>query len=150
MSLPLSIDYKIFFKKVKDQIQQAQIKASIKVNQELLLLYWQLWRHILNVQSEAERGDKVIPMLTKDLREAFPGMKWFSERNIKYMRRFAREYPNFEFGQQAVAQITWSHNILLLQKVKDPEQRLRYAQKAVENGRSRNVMVLHIERKLFE
>jgi len=66
------------------------------------------------------------------------------------MRRFAREYPNFEIGQQAVAQITWSHNILLLQKVKDPEQRLRYAQKAVENGRSRNMMVLHIERKLFE
>lgn len=150
MSLSLNIDYKVFFKKVKDQIQQAQIKASIKVNQELLLLYWQLWKHILNVQSEAERGDKVIPMLAKDLKEAFPGMKWFSERNIKYMRRFAREYPSFEIGQQVVAQITWSHNILLLQKVKDPEQRLRYAQKAVENGRSRNVMVLHIERKLFE
>jgi predicted nuclease of restriction endonuclease-like (RecB) superfamily len=77
-------------------------------------------------------------------------MKGFSERNIKYMRRFAREYPNFEIGQQAVAQITWSHNILLLQKVKDPAQRLRYAQQAVENGRSRNVMVIHIERKLFE
>lgn len=150
MSFALNIDYKTFFKKVKDQIQQAQIKASIKVNQELLTLYRQLWKQVLNVQSEAERGDKVVPLLAKDLKEAFPGMKGFSERNIKYMRRFAREYPDFEIGQQAVAQITWSHNILLLQKVKDPVQRLRYAQQAVENGRSRNMMVIHIERKLFE
>ena len=66
------------------------------------------------------------------------------------MKLFAEAYPHFEIGQQAVDQITRSHNILLLTKVKDPEQRLRYAQKAIENGRSRNVMVIHIERKLFE
>jgi len=150
MTLSLNSDYKIFFKTVKDQIQQAQIKASVKVNQELLLLYRQLWKHILNVQNQAGWGDKVIPMLSKDLKEAFPGMKGFSERNIKYMRRFAKEYPDFEIGQQAVAQLTRSHNILLLQKVDDHDQRLRYANKTIENGRSRNVMVMHIERKLFE
>lgn len=150
MSLALNADYKTFFKKVKDQIQQAQIKASIKVNQELLLLYRQLWKQVLNVQSEAERGDKVIPLLAKDLKEAFPGMSGFSKRNLFSMRAFAEAYDEKEIVQTAVAQITWSHNILLLQKVKDPTQRLWYAQQAVENGRSRNMMVIHIERKLFE
>ena len=66
------------------------------------------------------------------------------------MRRFAQTYPDFEIGQQAVAQITWSHNILLMQKCDSMEKRLRYAQQAVENGWSRNVMVHHIESKLYE
>lgn len=104
----------------------------------------------MNVQSEAERGDKVIPLLAKDLKEAFPGMSGFSKRNLFSMRAFAEAYDEKEIVQTAVAQITWSHNILLLQKVKDPTQRLWYAQQAVENGRSRNMMVIHIERKLFE
>lgn len=68
MLLSLNIDYKTFFKNVKDQIQQSQIKASIKVNQELLLLYRQLWKQVLKIQSEAERGDKVVPLLAKDLK----------------------------------------------------------------------------------
>ena len=143
-------DYKEFLASVKQRIQQAQIKAAIKVNQELLFLYWQIGKHILEVQANAERWDKVILQLSKDLKESFPGMKWFSKTNLKYMKLFAEAYPHFEIGQQAVDQITRSHNILLLTKVKDPEQRLRYAQKAIENGRSRNVMVIHIERKLFE
>jgi hypothetical protein len=66
------------------------------------------------------------------------------------MRRFAFEYPSEGFVQQAVGQITWSHNVLLLEKINDPAQRLRYAQKAIENGWSRNTMIHRIESRLFE
>lgn len=142
--------YKAFLTWVKQHIQQAQIKAATKVNQELLLLYWQIGNQIVMIQKESEWGDKILDQLSSDLKEAYPWMKGFSVRNLKYMRRFAREYPHFTIGQEPLAQITRYHNIALLQKVKDPQQRLRYAQKAVENGWSRNMMVIHIERKLFE
>jgi len=72
-------------------------------------------------------------MLAKDLKEAFPDMKGFSKSNLKYMRQFAETYTSEEISQQAVGQITWSHNIKLFSKVKDQQQRFRYAQKAIEN-----------------
>lgn len=150
MSLSLNTDYKTFFKTIKHQVQQAQIRASIKVNQELLLLYRQTGKHILEVQAKSDRWDKVIPQLAKDLKEAFPGIKGFSRRNLLYMRRFASEYGDLEIVQAPLAQITWYHNIALLEKLDTSEQRIRYAQKAIENGWSRNMMVLHIERELFE
>lgn len=150
MSISLNSNYKIFFKTVKDQIQQAQIKASVKINQELVLLYRQLWKRILNVQSEADRGDKIIPQLATDLKESFPDMKGFSRSNIHNMRRFASEYDDHQIVQGPLGQITRYHNIALLEKLDTSEQRIRYAQKAIENGRSRNMMVIHIERKLFE
>lgn len=77
-------------------------------------------------------------------------MTGFSSRNLLYMRRFANEYDDFEIVQQLVAQIPWGHNIVLMDKLSTSEQRIRYAQQAIENGRSRNVMIMHIERKLFE
>ena len=66
------------------------------------------------------------------------------------MRSFAQAWQDYEVVQEALAQITWWHNLALLEKVKDPEQRLWYARKTVENGRSRNVLVLHVEREFFE
>ena len=77
-------------------------------------------------------------------------MKGFSTRNLKYMRRFAREYPDFTIGQEPLAQISRYHNITLLQKIKDEKKRFRYAQKSVEHGRSRNVMVMQLESGLYE
>jgi predicted nuclease of restriction endonuclease-like (RecB) superfamily len=77
-------------------------------------------------------------------------MKGFSRTNLMNMRRFAFEYPSEEFVQQAVGQITRSHNILLLEKISDPVQRVRYAQKAVQNGRSRNTMTHRIETDLYK
>lgn len=104
----------------------------------------------MNVQSEADRGDKIIPQLATDLKESFPDMKGFSRSNIHNMRRFASEYDDHQIVQGPLGQITRYHNIALLEKLDTSEQRIRYAQKAIENGRSRNMMVIHIERKLFE
>jgi predicted nuclease of restriction endonuclease-like (RecB) superfamily len=150
MSFPVDKSYKEFLKEVKSKIQYAQTKAVIAVNQELLYLYWDIGNEIIRRQTKANWGDSVIGQLSKDLKKEFPSMKGFSTRNLKYMRRFAREYPTFENRQQAVAQIGWSHNLLLIQKVKDIKERFWYAQKAVEHGWSRSMMVHHIERRLYE
>lgn len=77
-------------------------------------------------------------------------MKGLSARNLKYMRKFAEIYPDFELVQQVVALLPWGHNVFLMDKIKTPEKRLWYARKAINNGWSRNVMVMQIEHKLYE
>jgi predicted nuclease of restriction endonuclease-like (RecB) superfamily len=110
-----------------------------------VLLYWQLGQDILTRQRQQGWGAKVIDRLARDLQKEFPDMKGFSPRNLKYMRAFAEAYPNEPIVQEVLAQITWYHNIALIEKLKSPEERLWYAQKTVENGWSRNVLVHQIE-----
>ena len=141
--------YRNFFVEIKQKIQQAQVKATVTVNQQLLVLYWEIGTEIIQRHKTSSWGDKVLEQLSSDLKKAFPDMKGFSTRNLKYMRRFAQNYPNFEIGQQPVAQISWSHNILLLQKCPDKKERLFYAQKALQNGWSRNIMVHQIDLQLY-
>jgi hypothetical protein len=92
MEEQLQKDYILFFSKIKDRIQNAQIKAAISANSQMLLLYWQLGKSILENQSNKGWGAKIIPNLAKDLAKAFPQLKGFSERNLKYMKKFAEEY----------------------------------------------------------
>jgi len=125
--------YKKFLVEIKQIIQEAQVKAVITVNQQMLLLYWKIGNEILDRQKTAGWGDNVIGQLSADLKKTFPGMKGFSKRNLKYMRRFARVYSDFTIGQEPLAQITWYHNITLLQKCPDKKERLWYAQKNYNN-----------------
>jgi predicted nuclease of restriction endonuclease-like (RecB) superfamily len=101
---------------LKQRIQSAQQRASLSVNRELILLYWQIGRDILERQDLQGWGAKVIDRLAHDLTTAFPDMKGFSRRNLLYMRSFAERWPDAEFVQQAVAQIPWGHNILIITK----------------------------------
>ena len=121
------------------------MRAALSVNRELVLLYWQLGQDILTRQRQQGWGAKVIDRLASDLQKEFPDMKGFSPRNLKYMRAFAEAYPNEPIVQEVLAQITWYHNIALIEKLKSPEERLWYAQKTVEHGWSRNVLVHQIE-----
>jgi predicted nuclease of restriction endonuclease-like (RecB) superfamily len=120
------------------------------VNAELLRLYWQIGRDILVRQAEQGWGAKVIDRLSHDLREAFPEMKGFSRANLKYMRAFAEAWLEDAIGQQPVGQLPWGHNIVLLTKLKAPEERLAYASAAVRHGWSRNVLVMQIETRQLE
>lgn len=86
-------------------------------------------------------GAKTIETLAKDLKSSFPDMKGFSLTNIKYMVQFAKEYPDFVISQQVVGQIPWGHNVLLLQKLKSIQDRLWYADKTIEHGWSRSVLL---------
>ena len=85
-----------------------------------------------------------------DIRADYPANKGFSVRNLKYMAKFAATYSEQEFVQQAVAQIPWGHNIVLLDKITDSEQRRWYAETCQKNGWSRNVLIHQIESGLYE
>jgi predicted nuclease of restriction endonuclease-like (RecB) superfamily len=116
---------------------------------ELVLLYWQTGRDILEGQQQQGWGAKVIDCLARDLRSAFPDMKGFSPRNLKYMRALAEAYANEQFVQQVVAQIPWGHNVRILDYVKDPTERDWYIRQTIQNGWSRNILVLQIESGLY-
>ena len=88
--------------------------------------------------------------LGKDIKGAFPEMSGFSPRNIKYMRKFAESWPDFEIVQRVVAQIPWRTNRMLLDKLDSMESRIWYANKAIENGWSSNVLDLQIQGGLME
>lgn len=91
-----SANYEDFLKDLKTRIRQAQVKAVLAANQELILLYWQIGRDILQRQNEEGWGTKVIDRLARDLKMEFPEMKGFSSRNLKYMRALAEAYPDQE------------------------------------------------------
>jgi len=135
---------------LKDQVRQARVKAALSVNRELVLLYWEIGRTILEQQHQQGWGAKVIDRLAQDLQQEFPDMQGFSARNLKYMRAFAEAYPAETIVQGSLAQIPWYHNIALLEKLKDREERLWYAHQTITQGWSRNVLVHQIEGGLYQ
>lgn len=148
-SLSLPEEYNDFLRELKERIRNAQVRAALSINRELVLLYWQIGQDILNRQQQQGWGAKVIDRLATDLRKAFPEMKGFSSRNLKYMRSFAETYPDFEFVQQVAAQIPWFHNCVILDKVKVIVEREWYIRQTIEQGWSRNVLVHQIESGLY-
>lgn len=147
---PADENYTAFLRSLKDRIRQAQVKAALAVNSELMLLYWQIGQEILKRQKQEGWGSKVIERLAKDLKQEFPDMKGFSRTNLMYMRSFAEAYPEVEIIQRIAGQIPWRHNQVLLDKLKNPEQRLWYAQQSFQNGWSRDVLVMQIETDLYK
>ena len=132
---------------VKQEIKSAQYHAAVHVNTTLILLYHSIGR-IIN--EHKTWGNKFIENLAADIRREFPGSKGYSVRNLKYMAKFAQTYPDREFVQTVSAQIPWSHNVAILDKVKDQEERIWYIQKATENGWSHSVLVHQIESGLYQ
>jgi predicted nuclease of restriction endonuclease-like (RecB) superfamily len=135
---------------LKGRIHTAQQRATLAVNRELVLLYWQIGRDILARQAAQGWGAKVIDRLASDLRAAFPEMQGFSPRNLKYMRAFAQAWPDMAFVQEVLAQLPWYHQLALLDKLPGPETRRWYAAKALAHNWSRNVLVMQIETRLLE
>lgn len=178
MSIELNL-YADLLGDVKTRIRQAQVRATISANTEMILMYWDIGRIIMERQQHEGWGAGVIPRLSKDIRNDLPEVKGFSERNIGYMIRFAREYgsspilqqavaklksaevadfmkvpqavahvadnAHSEFLQQSAAQISWGHNIMLMEKVKDLQTRLWYMRQTIEQGWSRDTLGLMIK-----
>ena len=119
--------YPALLSAIKNRVHNARVKAALAVNQKLIKLYWEIGKKILDKQKNTDWGSRVLELLAKDLKSAFPDMRGFSLRNLKYMRQFARAYD--EIGQQPVAQIPWGHNITLLEKLENNKERLWYAKK---------------------
>jgi predicted nuclease of restriction endonuclease-like (RecB) superfamily len=140
-----SRDYITFLNDIKKDIQTSRFKAALSLNKELILLYWRIGKGILDRQQQQGWGSKIIEQLSLDLKHDFPQMKGLGIRNLKYMQRFSAEIQDFEIVQQLVAQIPWGHITHLLDRVNSMETRLWYIQKTIENGWSRNVLVMQIE-----
>ena len=110
-------------------------------------MYWHIGKII---GDNSKWGNKFIDSLSIDLKLEFPKVTGFSVRNLKYMKKIAEEYPDFEFVQQVVAQIPWGHNIILMDKVKNIEERKWYIKQSIINGWSRSLLTMQIESKLYE
>jgi len=158
---------------LKSRIREAQLRAAVAANREMISLYWDIGRTIAERQDREGWGTSIIEQLGRDLRAAFPEVQGFSARNLWRMRALYRAYTPpgnsatavAELGDAdlpgtaqegpagflppLVAQIPWGHNIVLLEKVEDATERLWYARKTVEHGWSRNVLVHQIESGLF-
>lgn len=142
-----SNEYLSTIEQIKKEIKLAQYRAAVCVNTELILLYHNIGR-IIN--EHKEWGNRFIENLAADIRMELPESTGYSVRNLKYMAKFAKLFPDLEIVQAVLAQITWYHNITLLDKVKDPDMLIWYAEQTARNGWSRNVMVHQIESGLYQ
>ena len=168
--IPLQ-EYSVIFGEIKKQIKEAQIKATLSVNKQLLILYWFIGKTIAEQEEKNKWGTHFIEKLAQDLQKEFPGMKGFSRSNVFYIRSFYKEYeivqkasglfqPQFtdsstvdlEYGDiinLPIFSIPWWHNVILLTKLKNIEERLWYAQKSIENGWSGSMLDLWIKSNLY-
>jgi len=116
---PLPADYNQLLADVKERIRSAQYAALKVVNTELVGLYWDLGRMIVERQNQAGWGTSVVEQLSQDLRREFPGVAGFSVQNLWYMRQFHMEYREHEKLQPLVGEIAWAHNLAIMSKCKD-------------------------------
>ena len=150
-------DYKDWLQNLKGKIQQSQIKAAIQVNSELLRLYWQIGKDIVEKQAQAKWGDGFLQTLSTDLCKEFPTMKGFSYRNLKSIRQWYLFYNQLDIiGKQVVSQlefslfsIPWGHHIMIMQRCKDTQEALFYVHKTIENHWSRSVLEHQIALNLY-
>lgn len=168
MNKSVNVNYQGILTNLKEKIRVARVRTITTVNYELLKLYWEIGRTILEMQKEQGWGAKIIDTLATDLKTEFPDFKGLSSRNLKYMRTFADTYPAFpivqplaaqleeienqhsEFVQPLAAQIPWTHHIVILNKVKTDVQRHFYIQETIKGGWSKNILTLNIENRLYE
>lgn len=149
-SLHLPADYASLLAEVKERIRSAQYAALKAVNTELVGLYWDIGRMIVERQEDAEHGAAIAEQLSNDLRTEFPGISGFSRRNVFYMREFYLLYRNDERVQPLVAQIGWTHNLVIFQRCKDPLEREFYIRMTRKFGWSKNVLIHQIDNQSYE
>ena len=160
-------DYPVFLAALKERILTARTSAARAVNSELVLLYWDIGRGIVEKQRTSGWGNAVVEALARDLLVEFPEMRGFSARNLWDMRRLFEAYGNIEFLRQAVAElkairdqeqflrqlvaeIPWGHHLLILNKQSDPAARLYYLRATARFGWSRSVLLNQIKAGAYE
>lgn len=166
-STTVDADYAHFVVELKKRVASARAAASRSVNRELILLYWDIGKAIVDRQQRLGWGESVVDMLSRDLQVAFPGTTGFSARNLRDMKRFFCSYSGNEFWRQPVAKsgagarsrhtmpellgnVRWGHHLLILNKVSEDEERLFYLQGSFRFGWSRSVLLNHVKASAFE
>ena len=150
LSKELPADYAMLLAEVKERVRSAQYEAFKAVNKELVTLYWDLGTLIAERQNREGWGKSVVERLANDLQNEFPGVKGFSVQNLWYMRQFYLEYCDNEKLQPLVGEIGWSHNLIIIQRCKDPLEREFYIRMTRKFGWSKNVLIHQIENQSYE
>lgn len=145
----LDKEYASLFHQLKEKIRASQLRAAMAVNKEVIELYWDIGKRILEKQQTTLWGSKLIEVLSRDLLTTFPETRGFSIRNLERMRQFAQFYSTLDFAAQAVPQLPWGHIVLLIQKVKVEDEREWYARQTIEQGWSRITLENYIKRNLY-
>jgi len=145
----ISKKYIKFLNEIKSRIVTARIQAIRSVNKELIKLYWDIGKSIVERQKKYKWGDNIVEALARDLKEAFPEARGFSERNIWNMRRFYEEYKNKLFLQQLVAEIPWGHNLMIMEKISADNEREYYIKSSRDFGWSRSVLLNQIKANVY-
>lgn len=140
-------DFKNTIIDIKNEIKNTQISIMSDANRRLINLYYKLGK-IINENSNW--GDKFIKTLEIELKLDFPNIKGFSARNLQRMKKFYLEYKDNEFLPPAVAKLSWTHNIMLIEKIKDKEKRFWYANEAANGNWSKTVLDHQIDMNLYE
>ncbi len=140
-------EYLSIIENIKTEIGNAKFKTAVSINRELIILYYNIG---LIINENKTWGNKFIENLSRDIKLAFPNSTGYSVRNLKYMSKFASEYPDREFVQTLSAQIPWSHNCVIMDKIKDTDARTWYINKTIENSWSHSVLIHQIESGLYK
>jgi len=143
-------EYIKFLNDLKSKIRQTQYQAYRAVNKELIGLYWDIGKSIVEKQKKLGWGQKIIQQLADDLQKEFPENRGFSYANLYRMRKFYLTYKDNSKLAQLVREIPWGQNIVIFEKLKDDYQREYYLQMTIRNSWSRNILVHQIESKSFE
>jgi predicted nuclease of restriction endonuclease-like (RecB) superfamily len=147
---PSTVDYAQLLAEVKERVRSAQYAALKAVNTELVGLYWDLGRMIVERQEQAGWGKSVVERLSQDLRREFPGVAGFSVQNLWYMRQFHMEYRGDERLQPLVGEIAWAHNLVIMSKCKAPLEREFYLRMTRKFGWSKKVLIHQIDNQSYE
>lgn len=145
--LPDNNDYKNLIEEIKNKVREAQYRAMVKVNSEMIQLYWSIGKEL---NEQVQYGNTFIDTLAKEIKLDSPKVKGFSARNLRYMKKFAKEITDLDFLQMVSAKLTWSHNLVLLEKLHNMDDRYWYGRKAIENAWSVDVLEFQIVGRLMD
>lgn len=134
----------IMIEKVIEKIIDSQNKAVISINRELIMLYWEIGNFILEIDTDRDI-ENTLDVISQELKKSFPEIQGFSQKNLRYMCKFAEEYKDEEFVRNFTSKISWSHNIILINKIEDLEIRIKYIRKVIENNWSKDKLLREIE-----
>jgi len=144
------MQYTDFVKDIKNLIYRRQYEAMKQVNKELIQLYWEIGEEINSQQNEKGWGKSIVEILSKELQKEFPGVQGFSARNLWLMRNFYREFSEFSNLQPLAAEISWTKNVLIMQKCKDPQEREFYIRMTKRYGWTKDVLTNQLESRSYE
>ena len=146
----LPINYSQTLEEIKTRVRAAQYEALKTVNREMIVLYWDIGRIIVNRQQSVGWGKSVVERLANDLQNEFPGVSGFSASNLWRMRGFFQTYTSDQKLAPMVREIAWSHNVIIMERCRNPQQREFYIRMTAKFGWTKSVLALRIKDKTYE